>query len=207
MNIDRALDQAVRLEHRLLEPVLDLEGSALVRALTPLAKLADEPPMMIVSGATIAVGLVTGRSRVVRVGARMFAAHLVANAAKTILKGSVDRLRPNAVEHEPRIEPGSGTDDKAENAFPSGHTAGAIAVAQAIAHDVPGLATPARVIAIVSGAMQVPRGAHYATDVLSGAAVGWLSERLAGYLLDQAEAVFRGAAITRKSPPRRVAEG
>jgi len=116
-----------------------------------------------------------------------------------VLKGSVDRLRPNAVEDEPEIGTGSGTEDKAANAFPSGHTAGALAVAQAVAHEFPRHATAARAIATVAGATQVPRGAHYLTDVLSGAAIGWLSERIAGVALRLAEnAVPDCVALTRK---------
>lgn len=185
MSVGRAVEQAAVTEHRLLEPVLGWKNSAIVGALTPLCKLADETPLMIISGATVAAGILFRRPALARTGARMLAAHLVANAAKTVLKGSVDRLRPNAVEDRPAIKPGSGTDDKAENAFPSGHTAGAVAVAQAVAHEAPRYAVPARVIAGVAGATQVPRGAHYLTDVLSGAAVGWLSERVAGRMVDR----------------------
>ncbi len=198
MSIGETIERGAAVEHQLLEPVLGLQNSAAVRALTPLSKLADETPLMILSGATLATGLVLRQRRMLRIGARMLAAHLVANAAKTVLKGSVDRLRPNAVEERPRIKPGSGTDDKAENAFPSGHTAGAIAVAQALAHEVPRYAAPTRVIAGVAGATQVPRGAHYLTDVVSGAIVGWLSERIATQVLDRIESAIMQQRATKK---------
>jgi membrane-associated phospholipid phosphatase len=191
MTASRVIEQAAQAEHRLLEPVLELNGSTLVRALTPLAKAADEPPLIALSLATLATGAVLRHPRTLRTGARMFAAHLVANGLKTVLKGAVDRRRPNAVEDGPEIKPGSGTDDKAANAFPSGHTAGALAVAQAVAHEVPRLAAPARVVAVIAGGMQVPRGAHYASDVLSGAIVGWVSERIAGVVLDRGEQAVR----------------
>lgn len=198
MSIGQTIERGAAVEHQLLEPVLGLQNSAAVRALTPLSKLADETPLMMLSGATLAAGLVLRQRRMLRIGARMLAAHLVANAAKTVLKGSVDRLRPNAVEERPRIKPGSGTDDKAENAFPSGHTAGAIAVAQALAHEVPRYAVPTRVIAGVAGATQVPRGAHYVTDVVSGAIVGWLSERIATQVLDRIESAIMQQRATKK---------
>ncbi len=198
MSIGQTIERGAAVEHQLLEPVLGLQNSAAVRALTPLSKLADETPLMMLSGATLAAGLVLRQRRMLRIGARMLAAHLVANAAKTVLKGSVDRLRPNAVEERPRIKPGSGTDDKAENAFPSGHTAGAIAVAQALAHEVPRYAVPTRVIAGVAGGTQVPRGAHYLTDVVSGAIVGWLSERIATQVLDRIESAIMQQRATKK---------
>jgi membrane-associated phospholipid phosphatase len=191
MSARDTIEDAAKAEHRLLEPVITGERSMLVRALTPLARAADEPPLMLLSVATLIGGAVAGRAAIARTGARMLAAHLVANGLKTVLKGSVDRLRPNAVKDEPEIKPGSGTDDKAANAFPSGHTAGALAVAQAVAHELPRYRVPARVVAIVAGGTQVPRGAHYLTDVVAGAAVGWVSERIAGHLLTQAERAVR----------------
>ncbi|WP_019517077.1 phosphatase PAP2 family protein [Sphingomonas sp. Mn802worker] len=195
-----ALDRVAKAEHRLIQPVLALQDSVLVRTLTPLAKLADERPLMLLSGATMVAGVAAGNARVARMGARMLTAHLFANAAKTVLKSSVDRLRPNAVDEEPEIKPGSGTDDGAENAFPSGHTAGAIAVAQAVAHELPALGTSARILATVAGATQVPRGAHYLTDVLSGAAVGWVSERAAGHVLDRLTRVVAKRERAKKKP-------
>ncbi|SEK51660.1 PAP2 superfamily protein [Sphingomonas palmae] len=190
MSTKEIVRQVAVAEHRLIEPVLAWQDGKLVRALTPLCKLADETPLMVLSGATLTAGLVLRRPGTTRLGVRMFAAHLVANAAKTVLKGSVDRLRPNAVDHEPEIKPGSGTDNKAANAFPSGHTAGAVAVAQAVAHEFPRVAAPARAVAVVASATQVPRGAHYLTDMLSGAAVGWASERIAGYVLARLEPII-----------------
>lgn len=185
------LQRAADAEHRLIEPVMALEDSKVVRALTPLAKAMDEPPLMAIAIVTLTAGALARQPVVARVGARMLAAHLVANALKTVLKGSVDRLRPGAVEERAEIRPGTGTDDKEANAFPSGHTAGAVAVAQAVAHELPHYGVPARVVAVIAGATQVPRGAHYLTDVVSGAAVGWLSERIAGYALAHAERTAR----------------
>ncbi|WP_375271842.1 phosphatase PAP2 family protein [Sphingomonas sp.] len=203
MSLSRAVEQAAATEHHLLEPVLALQDSALVRALTPLCKLADETPLMLASGATLLTGVMLHRPRVARLGVRMLAAHLIANAAKTVLKGSVDRLRPNAVEDAPEIRPGSGTDDKAANAFPSGHTAGALAVAQAVAHECPHNATAARVVATLAGATQVPRGAHYLSDVVSGAAIGWLAERIAGHALALTERVIRDRMVAASAPSDR----
>lgn len=200
MSASGQVREAVVIEHRLLEPVLKLQDTVIVRALTPLCKLADETPLMVISGVTLTTGMLLRRADLARVGARMLAAHLVANAAKTVLKGSVDRLRPNAVEHEPEIRRGSGTDDKAANAFPSGHTAGAVAVAQAVAHERRDYATPARSIAVLASVTQVPRGAHYLTDVLSGAVVGWVSERIAGYVLDKVEPIARERFTAMKRP-------
>jgi membrane-associated phospholipid phosphatase len=96
------------------------------------------------------------------------------------------------------LKKGSGTKDTDRNAFPSGHTAGAVAVAQAVAHEAPGAAGSLRLAAGAAGALQVPRGAHYLTDVIAGAAVGWLAERIAGVAMKRVEGV-RTAVVQRRA--------
>lgn len=182
-------EKLARAEHRTLAPVRAWGDRTVVKALGPLAKATDEPPLLALGLGTLALGAVVRRETLVRSGARMVASHLVATGLKTVLKGAVDRRRPNAVEGEASLKKGHGSDDTDENAFPSGHTAGAVAVAQAVGHEAPEAAMPARLIAGAAGALQVPRGAHYASDVVAGAAIGWLSERLAGWALGAAERV------------------
>jgi membrane-associated phospholipid phosphatase len=188
--------KVARKEHQALAPVRAWGDRTVVKALGPLAKATDEPPLLALGLGTLALGAVIRRETLVRSGARMVASHLVATGLKTVLKGSVDRTRPNVAGNKPKLGKGHGTKDTDENAFPSGHTAGAVAVAQAVGHEVPGASVPARLIAGAAGALQVPRGAHYATDVVAGAAIGWLAERIAGAALRTAERVAerRGTA-------------
>lgn len=191
-----------RLEHRLLAGLSRQGDAATVRALTPLAKAADEPPLLALALGTLVLGAVLRRPDVIRSGARMTASHLVATGLKTALKASVDRRRPNvAAARGPRLAKGSGAGDTDENAFPSGHTAGAVAVAQAVAHELPAVAAPARIAAGTAGALQVPRGAHYVSDVLAGAAIGFLSERIAGWAMAAAD-----RAAERRAERRAMAE-
>ena len=175
----RKTQKAAKREHEATKPARRLRDRAPVRYLAPLAKLADQQPMALLGGGTLALGMVTRRPAMIRSGARMLAAQIVAIGAKSLAKGNVDRLRPDA-DGAPGLTKGSGTDDKSRNAFPSGHTAGAVASAEAVAHEVPAAATTARGLAALAGALQVPRGKHYVSDVVAGAAVGWLSERIAG---------------------------
>ena len=179
--------KAAHAEHRALAPLVALRDSRAVKALEPLAKASDEPPLMLLALGTLAAGTLLRRPTMIRTGARMVASHLVATGAKTLLKAAVDRTRPHAAGDRPSVKKGTGTKDKSKNAFPSGHTAGAVAVAQAVAHEVPGAAPAARALAGTAGALQVPRGAHYLSDVIAGAAVGWLSERIAGVALKAAD--------------------
>lgn len=119
----------------------------------------------------------------------MLVAHALATGGKTILKRSIDRSRPaRALEDgQAKVGAGGGADDTAFNSFPSGHTAGAVSVAEAVAHTVPRFALAARSSAAAVAVVQLPRGAHYPTDVAVGAIIGWSAERLAGIFVDSAE--------------------
>lgn len=186
-----------RAEHDRLAPVRAWGDRTVVKALGPLAKATDEPPLLALGLGTLALGALVRRPTLAKSGARMVASHLVATGLKTVLKGSVDRTRPNAVKGEPKLGKGHGTEDTDQNAFPSGHTAGAVAVAQAVSHEVPAAGVPAKLLAGAAGALQVPRGAHYASDVVAGAAIGWLAERLAGAALRAGERVAARRATAR----------
>ena len=181
--------KAARKEHRALAPVVALRDHKAVKLVEPIAKAADEPPLLALSLATLAIGAVLRRPAIVRTGARMVASHVVATGLKTVMKGAVDRTRPAAAGGGAKLARGSGTKDGSKNAFPSGHTAGAVAVAQAVAHEMPGAGRTARALAGAAGALQVPRGAHYLTDVAAGAVTGWLAERIAGLVLRRIDAV------------------
>lgn len=170
--------KAAEAEHEATRKVARRRNHPVVAALGNASEIADQPPLIALSLFTIAAGAVLRKPVTVRVGSRMLASHLLATWIKTMVKKSVDRTRPErALERgEHRIAKGKGAEDSGLNSFPSGHTAGAVAVAQAVARDVPDAALPARLAAGSIGAMQLPRGKHYISDVLVGAAIGWLSE-------------------------------
>ena len=65
---------------------------------------------------------------------------------------------------------------KEETSFPSGHSAGAAAVARAFARDYPEHAAPAYAAAGALALAQIPRCAHYPTDVGAGLALGLAAE-------------------------------
>jgi undecaprenyl-diphosphatase len=157
------------------------------------SELADQPPLIALSIATLAGGLALRHGAVARAGARMLASHLLATGAKTVLKGAINRTRPaRAVKEGHRLEKGDGADDSSLNSFPSGHTAGAVAVAEAIAAELPRAALPARLAAAGVGLVQPHRGKHYLSDVAAGAMIGWVAARAV-------DAAWRvGAARVRK---------
>ena len=181
--------KAARAEHALVGRVAEAAEHKPVALLGKASEIADQPPLVALSAATVTVGIVLRRRDIARTGARMLLAHALATGAKTVLKRSVDRARPGRAlrDGEAVVSTGKGADDTEFNSFPSGHTAGAVSVAEAVAHSAPALATPVRTGAAAVAAVQLPRGAHYPSDVLIGAAIGWIAERLAGTLIDAAE--------------------
>ncbi len=158
----------------------------IVKAIGAASEIADQPPLIALSVATLGVGLVRDDRRLARTGARMLASHLVATAIKTLIKQRVDRARPGQfmTHHAHRITPGD-TDDGPMNSFPSGHTAGAVAVTRAIAREYPGASTPAALGAAAVGAIQPVRGTHFPIDIAAGAIVGIASEWLVARVFEK----------------------
>ena len=89
-----------------------------------------------------------------------------------MIKHRVDRSRPNSNGgSKPTIKPGRSA-DKEETSFPSGHSAGAAAVAGAFARDFPEFRVAAYSAAGLVALAQVPRCSHYPSDVGAGIAIG-----------------------------------
>lgn len=144
-----------------------------MRALGTMSELADQPQMRLICVGFMAAGLWRGDAAMVGTGARMLAAHSLATGIKTLIKRRVDRTRPTLLVEEGRYDmaPGSSREHD-ESSFPSGHTAGAVAVAGAFAHDYPQYRAPAYAAAAVLALLQIPRCTHYASDVAAGAVIG-----------------------------------
>lgn len=176
-------------EHEMVGKVARNRERRPVALLGKMSEVADQPPLVAISLVTIAAGAILRRGHVVRTGTRMLIAHALATGAKTILKTSIDRTRPAKAlaDGEHQAGAGSGASDTALNSFPSGHTAGAVSIAQAVAHTTPSLAIPIRVAAAAIAAIQLPKGKHYPSDVAAGAALGWAAERLSGVLITAGE--------------------
>jgi hypothetical protein len=138
---------------------LPYQGSPAMKALGRFASLGDQPPLRTLCAAVIAAGLAGGNRRLARAGLRMLVAHTLATAAKDFIKQRVDRTRPrskagNGKDHVPK--PGRHT-AKEETSFPSGHSAGAAAIARAFARDYPEHSAPAYAAAGALALAQIPR--------------------------------------------------
>ncbi|WP_347303366.1 phosphatase PAP2 family protein [Croceibacterium sp. TMG7-5b_MA50] len=178
----------------LAEPLFELDRKArdvlhphhrtpLVRGLRVIGEAGDQPQLRLLCAGVALVGLMRGDAKMVRAGARMLLAHEVATAAKSAVKASVDRWRPrsSADGKDHRPQPG-GQPAKELSSFPSGHSAGALAVAAAFAAEYPQHRTAALGAAGAIGAIQVPTCAHYPSDVLAGWTVGGVAAALVNRL-------------------------
>lgn len=164
------LDQKI---HDIAEPYAD---HLLMRLLDRIGKAGDQPPMLSLSGALLTAGVLSERPRMIFAGTRMIAAHLIATAAKHVVKRRIDRERPapRLDGKAPHPRPGD-QDTKRMTGFPSGHTAGTIAVARAFSRAYPEHAKAACAAGLVAVA-QVAGRKHYLTDILAGIAIGLAAE-------------------------------
>lgn len=173
--LEGAAEQLLEADAKTVEAAQPYQDNAL---LDRLADLGDQPAMRVVCVATLAAGVLARDPRFVRAGVRMLAAHTLATWAKDFVKHRVDRSRPSSdgdPREDHRLAPGR-SQAKEETSFPSGHAAGASAVARAFAREVPDWAPATYAVGVVLSLAQIPRCAHYPTDVGAGVAIGLASE-------------------------------
>jgi membrane-associated phospholipid phosphatase len=182
----QAVKAVARADHEATHKAAKHRDTPLVKATGVLAELGDQPQMIATSIGTAVIGLATKRPDLVRGGLRMLAAHLTATAMKSAIKHSVNRARPEKAiaDGKPTFERGDSHDHEL-NSFPSGHTAGAVAVARAASRDIDGAATPAALAAGAIAAAQPANGSHYLSDLVVGAAVGLIAEALVSAVFDR----------------------
>src|SRR5947208_816742 len=170
--------------HTLFEPYTDTPP---VRALDLLSKLGDQPQLRLIAGGLIVAGTFAGNARLVRAGARMIIAHEAATLGKDLVKTEIDRTRPRSATGRDEKKPKPGNHrGKEQTSFPSGHSAGAIAAARAFSREFPEHGAAAIGTAALIAASQVPRCAHYPTDVAAGLVIGLLVEAVTNVAWDDA---------------------
>ncbi len=175
------LDDRVR---RFFEPYTDTLPT---RALDLLSKLGDQPELRFIAGSLLVAGTLGGKDRLVRAGSRMLIAHEGATVVKDLMKTNIDRTRPRSAKREAKKPKKGDHTAKEKTSFPSGHSAGAIAAARAFSREFPEYGPGAIGAAAVVAASQVPRCAHYPTDVAAGLLVGLLIEGITNAAWDVAQ--------------------
>lgn len=158
-----------------------------IRLLGAISDLSDQEPLYAAAAGTLGTALLLRDGPTWRTGTRILASHLLATALRGMIKASVDRTRPDAaVERGEYVLRSGQRRDSDFNSFPSGHTAGAVAVARAVGRDHPSARKAMLALAAMAGAAQVIRSKHFITDVVAGAAVGLFAEALVDRLLRRA---------------------
>ena len=186
--------KVVEVDKRVTHQAARHRDTPVMKAIETISEVGDQPPLIALSVATCVLGLALRRPDLARGGARMLCAHLLATGAKLAIKHQFDRTRPTqAIEHGGHRFRVGDEGDHDHKSFPSGHTAGAVAVARAAARDIDGAAVPAGLAAAAIAAAQPAIGHHYLTDVAVGAAVGWASEAIVSALFDRFEPKLEAA--------------
>lgn len=157
-----------------------------IKALGNASEIGDQPPLYVISGAVLATGIAMGDRRTAKAGVRMIASHFLAIRMKNLAKRLVDRTRPDLIPEEGRYELRKGQRFESDyNSFPSGHTASSLAVARALGREYPAQHSAALVLAGAIAGAQVVRSKHYASDLVAGAVIGLVAEKLADLWLKQ----------------------
>ena len=172
MTIDRTIgDAAARARN-----------STVMRVLGPASDIADQWPLFGVSAVTAAVGIARRDRKLAATGLTMTLSMLTATVLKNVVKNRVDRSRPFYVAEKGKYVFEPGEHDVPElDSFPSGHTAGAIAVARALGREYPPVAIIALPAVAAVALAQLPRGKHYPIDLLAGAFVGLVTDAIVAF--------------------------
>lgn len=179
--VGEAGDAVLTADHVVHSALESEETSTSVRVIGALSEIGDQPQLRLVCGALFVLALVRKDVRLLTASARMILAHEAATAAKNAVKDRVDRRRPRSARNKAQEAPRPGAaSGKEETSFPSGHSAGSMAVACAFCAVYPEYRAPALLSAGTVALVQVPRGAHYLSDVGAGLAIGAAASGLVG---------------------------
>jgi membrane-associated phospholipid phosphatase len=166
------------IDKRVRKALLPYRETLPVEAVGWLSQAGDQMQLRLIGGGTVALGLLRRDSRMIGAGIRMLIAHETATLMKDFVKHRVIRARPRSAAGK-RQRPRKGRDTRKESSsFPSGHSAGAVAVARAAAAVYPAHGRSANAAAAAVSLGRIPGCAHYPTDVAAGAAIGALAAGL-----------------------------
>ena len=176
-----AVEPLFEFDRKARRAFLAHRGNRVVRALDTLGDAGDQPPLRLISGGLLVLGLLRRDARMMRAGARMLLAHELATAAKNRIKHRIDRSRPRSATGLDAHKPRRGHDhSKEETSFPSGHAAGSMAVALAFAAEYPQYRAATLATSGAIGLSRIPTCAHYPSDVAAGWAIGAAAQAAVG---------------------------
>ncbi len=173
VSTENAAEPLFELDRRVRDLFAPYRRTPLVKALRKVGQAGDQPQLRALGAGLFVLGLVRSDPQMMRAATRMLLSHELATLAKSAIKHRIDRARPRSAagdgDHKPK--PGRKT-AKEDTSFPSGHSAGAIAVASAFAALYPEHRAKALGAGGLIGLVQVPTCAHYPSDVAVGLSLG-----------------------------------
>lgn len=153
--------------------------------LDPIARrlhFVGRPGAFVLAGGAFAVGRVLGNDGMSDLGLHTGSALLINELATRAIKGLVGRARPEASSDPLDFGFGRGFGNSALSSFPSGHTSSAFATAAVVQSELARHGSRYQVPAAIAmygtasaiGLARVYDNHHWATDILAGAALGYL---------------------------------
>ena len=163
-----------------------LQGSAIVRGAMRGAGTFGDPGTIVIGAGLWLSGRLAGDNTRERVGLRSLEAVVVSGVLGGAIKGVTGRARPDASDNPRDFVLGSGIGTRdAFQSFPSGHATAAWAFVSAVDAEW-GRLSPARprwvpvalyALAALTGVSRVYHNRHWASDVVMGSALGFVSGR------------------------------
>lgn len=141
--------------------------------------LGTTVPIHATAGALLLAGMITKRPKLKDAAAVTLGSFYLNAGVTGILKNQFQRHRPSSTNNNELFEGPSG--DGTNSSMPSGHTSTAFAAATSIAsvyHDSPWVPKVAYGVATLVGLSRINDNKHWASDVLAGAALGYLSGKI-----------------------------
>ncbi|WP_347158931.1 phosphatase PAP2 family protein [Pontibacter chitinilyticus] len=157
-------------------------ADAISKVVEPLGHSAYLTPVAV---AALAGGLVLKDQKLEKLGAVSLGSILVSAGVTSTLKDTFHRHRPSSTT-ENHLFDGPITEQE-NKSLPSAHTTAAFAMATSLAtvySDRQYVAPIAYGVATLVGMSRINDNAHWATDVMAGAAIGYLSAKGVNYLYD-----------------------
>lgn len=164
-----AIDEPVRVWQKNLLPEMSLHP--FLQAFDPIINTAAHGSTLIIASIVILLaGWYLKKSRLFETGRSLFIGLIAAGISVQVIKHLIGRARPRITDTLLLIGP---TLKKGYDSFPSGHTTMAFCFAAILSHHLPKYRILFYVFAVIVGLERIEDGAHFPSDALAGAILGF----------------------------------